>query len=398
MAGSPLTAPGGTDVVIWRQRLIAGSETFIVDQAAALSRWRPRFAGVRTVPSPLAVRPALVIGGDDPYGRIQRRLMVAAGRSHTLARLLRSPSVRLVHAHFGHDGVLIAPEARRAGVPLVVSFHGYDVTRLPDDPATGPAYRKQLRALFAQVPVVLAASDFLAARLKALGAPERSLVRHYTGVPLAPFRRPPHARRIIFAGRMVPVKGVEELLHAVAALPTGLRDTPVHLYGDGPLRPQLERLAGDLRLRAEFFGHRPPAEVAQAMSAGGVFCGPSHRTPDGAEEGLGTVYLEAAAHGLPVVAYRSGGVVEAVQDGATGLLAPEGDRRGLSRALERLLTEPDRARVMGLAGRHRVEQHFDIRDQTAALEDVYDRAARWAHTPLPASAEDGVSTVAAPAG
>ncbi len=383
---APGAATGSTgavagDVVVWRHRLIAGSETFIVDQAAALRRWRPRFAGVRTVPSTLDVRPDLVIGGDDPYGRVQRRRMVLRRRSHTLARLLRAPSVRLVHAHFGPDGVLVAPEARRAGVPLVVSFHGYDATRLPLDPETGRAYREQLRALFAQAPVLLAASDFLAARLRALGAPEHAVVRHYTGIPVPPFRAPGHARRVVFAGRLVPVKGVEDVLHAVAALPDGLRDTPVHLYGDGPLRAHLERRARELRVRAEFFGHRPHAEVTRALADGGVFCAPSRRSPDGAEEGLGTVYLEAAAAGLPVVAYRSGGVGEAVADGATGLLAPEGDRRALTSAVHRLLADPEQGRALGLAGRHRVEQRFDVEAQTAALERTYDRVAAGAGAP-----------------
>ena len=99
-------------------------------------------------------------------------------------------------------------------------------------------------------------------------------------------------------------------------------------------------------------GHRPPAEVHADLARGGVFCGPSRRTAAGAVEGLGTVFLEAAAHGLAVAAYRSGGVPEAVADGTTGLLAPEGDVPALARALCALLDDPALARRLGEAGIH----------------------------------------------
>ena len=87
------------------------------------------------------------------------------------------------------------------------------------------------------------------------------------------------------------------------------------------------------------------------------------------------VFLEAACAGLPVVSYRHGGVPEAVADGESGLLVPEGDVVALSTALEDLLSNPDKAALLGRAGRHRVTSRFDIRTCTADLENIYDRAA-----------------------
>ena len=86
------------------------------------------------------------------------------------------------------------------------------------------------------------------------------------------------------------------------------------------------------------------------------------------------MFAEAALAGLPVVAYRHGGVVEAVADGETGLLVAEGDVSALSGALAELLTDLARAERLGAAGRARVLADFYVATNTAALEDLYDEA------------------------
>jgi glycosyltransferase involved in cell wall biosynthesis len=367
------------DVVVWRGELLPATETFIADQAAALRRWRPLLAGIHRVPDGLEVEPALVLTGRGPLGRWQRRRLAETHHDPRLARLLRSPGTGLVHAHFGPDGLFVASEAARTQCPLAVTFHGWDATRLPDDPARGTRYRHRLAALFEQADALVAVSDFIAARLLALGAPAEKVHRLYTGIPLPEHSGPAPtalARRILFVGRLIDVKGPGDLLEAVAGLPGEHRGTPVRLYGDGHLRPALEARARALGVDAVFMGHRPPAEVHADLARGGIFAGPSRRTAAGAVEGLGTVFLEAAAHGLAVAAYRSGGVPEAVADGVTGLLAPEGDVPALSRALCALLDDPQLARRLGSAGRARVEQRFDIRHRTAELEALYDVLAR----------------------
>ena len=259
--------PGRRDVVVWRNELLPGTETFILNQAAALRRWHPRFAGLRASPGPLQVDPALVVG-TGPLGGLRLRSMRTRRRSKALARLLRSPSVGVVHAHFGVDGVTVAPEAERAGLPLVVSFHGYDVTRLPDDPVVGPRYRELLAELFAQAGALLAASDFVAVRLRALGAPEQKVVRHDVDIRLAPFRPPPPARRILFVGRMVELKG---------------RRGPPRRRRRAPSRPPqhpgagLWRGAATGRAAAAGAGAGAGRQVPRPPAAGGGGAGPGAR-------------------------------------------------------------------------------------------------------------------------
>ncbi|MEJ5943936.1 glycosyltransferase [Pseudokineococcus basanitobsidens] len=371
--------PAGSRVVVWRDELLPSSETFIANQVGAMTRWEPLLAGLYRRPSLLDVDPALVVAGSGRVAGVHRRWVRASGRSRRLDALLRRPGVRVVHAHFGRDGMLVAPAARRAGLPLVVTFHGYDVTRLPEEPGTGPAYRRGLRGLFSQASALVAVSGYVRARLLALGAPPAKVVVLPVGTSLGarPVGREA-LRRILFAGRLVEVKGVADLLDAVALLPPGLRDVPVDVVGDGPLRAPLEERARALGLDARFHGVLRSDDLAVERARGGVYCGPSHRSSAGDSEGLGMVFLEAAAAGLPVVAYRHGGVPEAVDDGVSGLLAPEGDVPALSAALARVLSDSGLAASMGAAGRRLVEERYDVECCTAALEDLYDRVAAGA--------------------
>ncbi len=112
------------------------------------------------------------------------------------------------------------------------------------------------------------------------------------------------------------------------------------------------------------------------MSEASIFVAPSKTAPDGDAEGFGMVFLEASQAGLASIAYRHGGVREAVVDGVTGLLADEGDVAQLSRKVAELLKNPERARSLGEAGRLRATNEFDIRTRTAALEGLYDEVLR----------------------
>ncbi|MDH3534935.1 MAG: glycosyltransferase, partial [Gammaproteobacteria bacterium] len=88
-------------------------------------------------------------------------------------------------------------------------------------------------------------------------------------------------------------------------------------------------------------------------------------------EGLGMVFLEAQALQTPVVSFRSGGVVEAVEEGSSALLSDEKDVAGLAANIAELLDNSTARHNMGASGRKRVEQHFDIRKQCAKLESIY---------------------------
>lgn len=368
----------GRQVVVWRDEWLPGSETFIRNQMAALTSWTPVPAGLMRRQSALTSDGDLLLFGEGRREVLRRKAFKLARRSSTLEGLLTRPGVQLVHAHFGPDAVNVLPSSVRTGTPLVATFHGFDATALVTvGGARSALLRRRYQDLFRRAARIVVVSEFMRETVLRLGAPPDRTVLHYIGVPLPPPAPPPDEPRegIVFVGRLTAKKGIADLLEAVGRLPEPLRSTPVFLGGDGVLRGELETTAARLGLRSQFLGALPPAEVRALMTRGRVLCAPSRTGPDGDAEGLGMVFLEAGLARLPVVSYRHGGVPEAVVDGVSGLLAPEGDVGALTASLARVLSDDALAASLGAAGEAHVRERFDIRTCTAALEHTYDKAA-----------------------
>ena len=355
---------------------MAGSETFIRNQTSAISRWRPVTVGIKRVESVLSLPSDHVLFDNTFAGRLQRKIFRFTKRSQRLNSTVTRLNPQIIHAHFGRDALLILPVAIRAKIPIVVTFHGFDVTSL----ATGNSrsarkYRRELKVLFRQATLLIAVSEFIRNRLIDLGAPSSKIRVHYIGIPLDEISTATDVQRegILFVGRLTEKKGVEDLLHAVAMLPTeDLRGTAITIVGEGHLRSHLLSLAANLGVDARFTGSLPPTAVHELMSHSQIFCAPSKTAPNGDAEGLGMVFLEAQLYGLPVVSYHHGGVPEAVTEGQAGMLAPEGDVETLAQQIGYLLLNPGVRAQMSASGQMRVMSRFDVDKQTAELELLYD--------------------------
>lgn len=220
----------------------------------------------------------------------------------------------------------------------------------------------------------LPVSDALCSAALDQGFPEERTRTHYLGVDLARFasKGEREAALILHVGRLVEKKGTEVLLQAVARLP----DAKLVVIGDGPERGRLERKAARLGPRVQFLGALDSTEVAEWMQRATILAAPSMTARDGDAEGLPTVIVEAAACGLPVAATRHSGIPEAVVDGETGFLVPEGDAHALAERIALLLGSAGLRERMGRAARAMAEAKFDLRRQTTQLEDMYDRLCR----------------------
>lgn len=385
--GAAESAPGppASDrptVAVWRDVWLPGSETFIRDQIGALRRWRAVRVGMQQLPDPLVPADFAPFTGANRVQKLRGEILGTAGWERRYLDYLREAGARLLHAHFGPSALRALPVAKRSGLPMVATFHGYDVTRVPRLPlGRGREYRRRLRRLFGYADRLVAVSEFIADRLIRLGAPEDRVTVHYMGIDVrdldahSPFPPWPEREGIVFVGRLVPKKGVLDLLAAVDALPGDLRHTPVTIIGDGPLAGELRRRADQLGLTVSMPGFLDSDQVAAALDRARVFCGPSRTGPDGDAEGLGMTFLEAGLHGAPVVAYAHGPLREAIEHGVTGLLAPEADVAALSDHLRTVLTDDQLAERLGRAGRRRVLDRFDIRACTSGLERIYDEVA-----------------------
>lgn len=371
---------GQKTVAIWINVLLPPSETFILNQASSLSRWRAVFVGRE--PSTRSLIP----GSSDRTilqrpNRLSRTIFKLRRRSGVLDRYLKTDRVDLIHAHFGWSAVDIVKTAKAHFIPLVVTFHGADVTERRRRPRLKYLiYRIQLRQVFKYATRLIAVSEYIANELVSLGAPPDKIVVHYIGIRCSPDR--PEAKRtgVLFVGRLVEKKGLSDLIRAISMLPSDLSSAPLVVVGAGPLRSELESEASQLGVNVEFRGLLDPESVQTEMSRATVFCVPSRTARNGDSEGLGMVFLEAANAGTPVVSTRHGGVPEAVLSEETGLLVPEADPFQLSRALQRIYRSPSLRQELGSKGRERVRQHFNIINQTALLEELYDSVKRSAST------------------
>ena len=166
---------------------------------------------------------------------------------------------------------------------------------------------------------------------------------------------------VVCVSRLVPRKGQDVLIRALPSIRRRVPDAALLCVGGGPYRPTLERLAreNDVADAVVLTGSVPWEELPAHYDAGHVFAMPCRTRRRGLEvEGLGIVFLEASATGLPVVAGRSGGSPDAVLDGTTGHLVDGTSVSAVADSVAGLLGEPQRARAMGAAGRDWVEREW----------------------------------------
>jgi glycosyltransferase involved in cell wall biosynthesis len=367
-------------VLIFRERLLAPSETFIVEQAKHLRRYRPVLAGLRrTEPGLRHPLPEILLrDGHGPIDSLAAHLYRRFPMGPDFFHRLRSVTPAIIHAHFAIDAVQALPIARELNLPLAVSLHGFDVTsagRAHRVSFAGRHFLRHRERLFREATAFLCVSRFIRDAAAEAGFPESKLHVHYTGIDCERFG-PSDVQRdkklIVFVGRLVEVKGCEYLLRAMALLQQHDPDAHAEIIGDGPLREKLEEIAANLSLRVSFRGVQSPAEVLRSMARARVLCNPSITAPSGAMEGFGMVFAEAQAVGTPVVSFSLGGVPEAVDHGRTGLLCPEGNAVALSSSLRTLLEEDALWVSMSRTAREWVRERFDISRQTESLESLYD--------------------------
>ena len=263
----------------------------------------------------------------------------------------------VVHAHW----LISALPALVCGKPLVLQLWGTDVELARKAPWLA-------RPLVRRARIVVCASQALAEAARGLGAREVRVIPSGIDLPaegaLASAAAPAEPPHILFVGRLSPEKGIRELLVAVAGGPpaphgaSSRRELPLVVVGDGPLRPEVPAALGFI----------PNAELGPYYAAAAVVCCPSLR------EGFGVACLEAMAHGRPVVASATGGLLDLVEDGVTGLLVEPGDAAALRAALERLLADPELRARLGAAGRARAQERFSWEAATRATLAAYTTA------------------------
>ena len=305
-------------------------------------------------------------------------------RSYLLRKQVRKCGARIIHSHFGDRGWFNIDAARRTGAKHVVTFYGYDISRLPQ---LEPVWRSQYRQLFESADLFLCEGPYLANSLIELGCPPGKAKVHHLGIRLndIPFRprhwQPGSALRVLLAGSFVEKKGMPLAIDALGRIKdrTSLEIT---IIGDdnGQPRSRQEKTRilaaverNGLKSVTRLLGYQPYAVLLNEAASHHVFLSPSLTASDGDSEGGAPVsIIDMAATGMPVVSSRHCDIPEVLEDGVTGLLAPEEDVDALAEKLCWLLDHPNRWTDMAEAARRHIAAEFSAPDQGQRLAAHYE--------------------------
>jgi phosphatidyl-myo-inositol dimannoside synthase len=267
---------------------------------------------------------------------------------------------------------------RRAKVPYLLYVNGGDLLRERQKASESRIKRAVARAILGEAAGIVANSrwtsetaESVAREVGCLTIPpiatidlgtdptqfhptrDRGIVRARFSIGTAPM--------MLTVARLVPHKGQDIGIQALAALSHGFRDLRYVIVGEGSDLARLQELARALGVhdRVVFTGALTDDDIADAYASATLYVGPSRIERDVYVEGFGISFVEAAASGVPSVAGNSGGVASAVRHGETGILVSPTDVEAFAHAIARLLDDPVRRLAMGRAARLAVETHFN---------------------------------------
>lgn len=374
-------------VAIYRTELLPLSETFIRQQVISLRQWEPILVGQRLVKGGLSLD-GLHVRLTDPKvrrlgGAVDRLRAMADLLDARLIQALKDLRVELVHAHFGTDATDIWPSVKHAGLPMLVTLHGYDINIHREwwEAGHGGIHRRTYpRRLLkmAEDPDVgfIAVSNAIKRRAIEYGIAGDKISVAHIGVDTMRFRpggKPLEQRsnRILFVGRMVEKKAPLQMVRAYFEVRRRVPDAELIMVGDGPLLANAKVLSSELGVPVIFRGAISPAEVLSEMHLAKALCLPSVTAGNGDAEGFGLVLLEAQACGVPVVSSALGGSTEGLLDGITGHACREDSIEDIVEALHDLLSDDGATPFRSAEAVRLVRERFDLRSCTAELERLF---------------------------
>jgi glycosyltransferase involved in cell wall biosynthesis len=360
-------------VAVFSTNFLEYSQTFVYEELRHHVRYEAEvFARRRLLAERFAFAPVHI--GGPLYGALRW--------SPGFNARFRAAKFSLIHAHFGVGAVYALPFARRFELPLVVTFHGYDVPLLYSSQRWLPSHWRYALLgprVLEEMTLGICASSELRELLVGHGVSPDRLVVHRLGIDLERFRpgnRDGAPAEVIMVGRFVEKKGFADGIRAFAGLAGQHPNARLTLVGSGPLDSTLRELARDLGIadRVVFTGPLSPGDVANRLAASHILLAPSVVDRHGNRESGLMVVKEASATETVPIGTRHGGIPDIIDDGTTGYLVDERDVPSLTERLNRLLADPVRWRAMSRAARAKMEREYDIRERVRALEQIYDEA------------------------
>lgn len=305
--------------------------------------------------------------------------MLVVAQFVALNRAAITQHIRIIHAHWilpqGVIAVLIGSLHR---IPVVISVHGSDIFALQSRFATALKRfaLQRAKAVTVNSSATQVAVSNLLPNLKQLHRIPMGVKLSATPTPgqVANIRnryRRYQGPLIAFVGRLVPQKGVDDLIVALSLVIGTKSNATLVILGDGPERTRLDTLSKQLGLadHIAFTGAVPPKQVHAHLLAADIFVAPYRRDRDGSIEAQGVAILEAMLVGLPVIATATGGIPDIIRPEETGILVDENAADQISDAILRLVRDPSFATRLALRGKTFAGENY-AREKTAHIFDL----------------------------
>ncbi|MDP4195853.1 MAG: glycosyltransferase [Bacteroidota bacterium] len=282
----------------------------------------------------------------------------------------------IIHVQFGDNGAMIAPIAEKLNIPIVITFHGYDISQLLEDEFWVNKYKR----LFKKDVYAIGVSNFICNKIKKLGCPEERVVRLPAGININDFELIDLKQKkevvCIHVGRLVekksPILLVKAIKHAIELLKNEYTIKLV-IIGDGPLRQELEETIKELELQENVVlkGPLPHNKIIEELSQANIYTQHCVTANNGDQEGMGVSFAEASAKGLPIVSTRHNGIPDVVIDNKTGFLVEEKDFRTMGEKIAFLCENQQIGKQFGLNGREHIKTNLNIEIQVSKAIELY---------------------------
>jgi glycosyltransferase involved in cell wall biosynthesis len=289
-----------------------------------------------------------------------------------LRKLFKKNSYSAIHAHFGYNGLNILKHAKKCRLPLVVTFHGYDASRMLSD----ETYKNRLPELFEYASAIILVSRHMIDNL--------NLERWLDKVKIIPctvdtdvfeIRRENSTNgiKILHSGRLVDKKGVPDLIKVFRNLRRRYDNIELHIVGDGKKLERCKELVQKFKLdkNVTFYGAVSHDDVKNILSKADIFVLNSRVGDDGDMEGTPVTLLEAMCSKVPVISTSHAGIPDVIEDGVNGLLVDERDNEGLEDALSTFIENPELRQNCAENARNTVLKEYTVDRMKEKLIQVF---------------------------
>ena len=296
-----------------------------------------------------------------------------------LAYQAKQHKTALIHAHFGHEGVKMLSVKKKLGVPLVTTFYGFDISRLPQE----PDWREDYFKLFEQGDLFLVEGPYMQRTLENLGCPPHKISIQQIGIDFSKyffrdrlFNAQSDKIVLLFCGRFTEKKGLLVALQVFEKIVQQFPNGEFRIIGDGEQRPDVEKFISQHELtdKVKLLGYLSHQACVEEMDQAHVLLQPSQIACDGdSEGGAPTMLIEAQAMGLPIISTDHADIPNVLAPGYMQLMASEKDTDSLAENLLMILEDEKLRRKLIVEGRAFVEKNHEITQLVNQLEEKYTR-------------------------